>query len=157
MAQYDKDNDPSLNTPHTQKHIDKPKGEMSIREAASMEMQDAHIETRMRGIPVHGFGDGQADTPKRHTPPSDWVEMPMQGSMQRSAGESVTDIIDHVLHLPFHAQLSVLRMIAPRILGAMDARDREGFMSDLRTELGTTESEAHTATSPLDMQNFQGQ
>ncbi|HYO54935.1 hypothetical protein [Archangium sp.] len=148
MAQYDKEN--GINTTHTDKHLDKPKGEMSIREAAAMEMpQQQHMETGMRGTPVHGFGNG-TETMKRHTGTGMNVDM---GTPQRSAGESVTEIIDQVFQLPFHAQLSVMRMIAARVLGAMDARDRENFLTSLRTEHGGEDTsgestEAQTMNTP---------
>ena len=45
------------------------------------------------------------------------------------------ELIEQMTRLPFHAQLSVLRMMAPRILGVMDGRDRDIFLNDLRREL----------------------
>jgi hypothetical protein len=134
MAQYDKDKDITL---------DKPKGQMSIRDAAAMEMPTQHLETSVPGTAVHGFGDGQADTVKRHASTPDTT----MGMPQRSTGESVTELVETILQLPFHAQLGVMRMIAPRILGSMDARDRENFMSVLRSEMGVEGSEA----SPMNM------
>ena len=148
MAQYDKDEDITIHPPSTGKHIDKPKGQMSIRDAAAMEMPTQHLETAMPGTAVHGFGDGQADTVKHHTPTADMT----MGMRQRSAGESVTEIVEMIFQLPFHAQLGVMRMIAPRILEAMDARDRETFMSTLRSEMGAEGTEA----SPMNPQGIQG-
>jgi hypothetical protein len=168
MARYDKDNDSTLPSPNNSKHIDKPKGQMSIREAAAMEMPNQGIETGMPGTAVHGFGEGQVDTPKRHTgtpmtgmmvqgpPPSERTEMPMQGAMQRNVGESVTTLVHQVFELPFHAQLGMLRMIAPRILASMDARDQELFMTHLRSEIGTVGTETPTDSPSLDTQNLQG-
>ncbi|WP_309891129.1 hypothetical protein [Archangium sp.] len=102
---------------------DKPKGQMSIREAASMELPEQHLGMERRGTTVHGFGDGQ-------------TEPPMQANMgQSGVGEAVMELIERMTLLPFHAQLSVLRMMAPRILGVMDGRDREIFLNDLRREL----------------------
>lgn len=152
MAQYDKDSDITFTTSNPQKNIDKRKGEMSIREAASLEMQTVHTETGMRGMPVHGFGDGVSDTPKRHTTPSD-MTMPAQ---PMSAGDSVTGMIDQVFQLPFHAQLGMLRMIAPRILAGMDARDRESFISSLRADIETMDTEAHAQTPSMDPHDIQG-
>ena len=149
MARYDKDSDITLPTANSPKSIDKRKGEMSIREAASLEIQAVHTETGMRGMPVHGFGEGVADTPKRHTTPSDMT----LSAPPMSAGDSVTGMLDQIFQLPFHAQLGMLRMIAPRILGAMDARDRESFMNALRADIDTMEMESHTpSTDPHDIQ-----
>ncbi|MFE8596208.1 hypothetical protein [Archangium violaceum] len=136
MTQDDKD----IIIPTTENHPDKRKGQMSIREAAAMEMpQQQHMETGIRGVPVHGFGNG-TETVKRHTGMGMDTGMAMNvgtamDTSQASAGESVTKIIDQVFELPFHAQLSVMRMIASRVLGAMDARDREGFLNGLRMEM----------------------
>jgi hypothetical protein len=158
MARYDKDND-----------FNKPKGQMSVREAASMEMEEHATETlSMRGKAVHGFGNG-TDTSKRHTDmrPMEMpmMEVPMEGStasmnmgMQPpSAGESVTRIMDMILQLPFHAQLSVMRMMAPRVLGAMDARDLDNFLRDLRSELSTSmePGEEGTGTHVTDTPDLQ--
>lgn len=137
MTQDDKD----IIIPTTENHPDKPKGQLSIREAAAMEMpqQHMHMETGMRGTPVHGFGDG-TETEKRHTGMGTGMNMGMGMDMNMdmsmdtpapSTGESVTTIIDQVFELPFHAQLGVMRMIATRVLGAMDARDRENFLNGL--------------------------
>jgi hypothetical protein len=135
MARDDKDIIP----PTTAKPPDKPKGQLSIREAAAMEMPQHHMETGIRGTPVHGFGNG-TETAKRHTGMDTGVGLGMNMGMtldtpQQSAGESVTKIIDQVFELPFHAQLSVMRMIASRVLGAMDSRDRESFLNGLRMEV----------------------
>lgn len=132
MARYDRDI--TINTPNTQKNIDKPKGQMSIREAAAMEMPNQDIETGMPGTTVHGFGNG-SETPKRHTDSSDMdMDMDMR---QPSADESLTAIIEQLFQLPFHAQLSVMRMLASKVLGAMDAMDQEKVLRDLRMELDT--------------------
>jgi hypothetical protein len=149
MAQYDKDEDITIHPPSTGKNIDKPKGQMSIRDAAAMEMPTQQLETGVPGTAVHGFGDGQADTVKHHTTPTADMTMGMQ---QRSAAESVTEVVELIFQLPFHAQLGVMRMIAPRILGAMDARDRENFMSTLRSELSAEGTEA----SPMNTPDIQG-
>jgi hypothetical protein len=148
MAQYDKDEDITIHPPTNGKNIDKPKGQMSIRDAAAMEMPTQHLETGVPGTTVHGFGDGQADTVKRHASTADMT----MGMPQRSAGESVTELVEMIFQLPFHAQLGVMRMIAPRILGAMDARDRENFMSTLRSEMGAEGTEA----SHMGMPDIQG-
>ncbi|KFA92688.1 hypothetical protein [Archangium violaceum] len=163
MTQDDKD----IITPTTENHPDKRKGQMSIREAAAMEMpQLQHMETGIRGVPVHGFGNG-TETVKRHTGMGTDTGMAMNvgtamDSSQTSAGESVTKIIDQVFELPFHAQLSVMRMLASRVLGAMDARDREGFLNGLRMEMehagedtGVETSEARTTNMP-DTPDIQG-
>ncbi len=153
MAQHDKDKDITRSTPNTENNIDKPKGQMSIRDAAAKEMPTQHIETSMPGTAVHGFGEGQADTVKRHTSTADMA----MGMPQPSAGESVTKLVEQIFQLPFHAQLGVLRMIAPKILGAMDARDRKNFLSTLSSETseeGTAEK--GTAASPMSMEDIQG-
>jgi hypothetical protein len=168
MARYDKDTQPHITPPNNDKHMDKPKGEMSIREAAAMEMPEQHLETGMPGTVVHGFGAGQAETVKRHTgigqpwmPAQDMgpgMDMDMgTGMQQQSTGESVTEIVERIFQLPFQAQLGVMRMIAPRILGAMDARDQEGFLNNLRMELdsGVT-SEENTEDHSMNMQDLQG-
>jgi hypothetical protein len=139
MAQHDKDKDIT---------IDKPKGQMSIRDAAAKEMPAQHLETSVPGTAVHGFGEGQAGTVKRHTSTADMT----MGMPQRSAGESVTELVEKLFQLPFHAQLGVLRMIAPRILEAMDARDRESFMSTLHSETGAEGTEA----GPMNMEDIKG-
>jgi hypothetical protein len=141
MARYDKDNE-----------FNKPKGQMSVREAASMEMEEHTTETlSMRGKAVHGFGNG-TDTSKRHTGTR---PMDMQPP---SAGESVTRIMDMIFQLPFHAQLSVMRMMAPRVLGAMDARDLDNFLRDLRSEISTSmePGEEGTGTHATDTPDIQG-
>ncbi|MGZ3458894.1 MAG: hypothetical protein ACXU86_10380 [Archangium sp.] len=156
MARYDKDSDFPRSTPNPDKHLDKPKGQMSIREAAAMEMPEQHLETVRPGTVVHGFGEGQTPMEKRHTgiPTAD-MQMGMQ--QQPSPGESVTMIIEQVFQLPFHAQASVLRMIASRVLGAMDARDQENFLRDLRADLGKMMSgEESTATSSTNTEDIQG-
>jgi hypothetical protein len=113
-----------------------------------MEMPTQHLETALPGTAVHGFGDGQADTVKHHMSTADMT----MGMPQRSAGESVTELVERIFQLPFHAQLGVMRMIAPRILGALDARDRENFMSTLRSELSAEGTDA----GHLDMTDIQG-
>ncbi|WP_257454470.1 hypothetical protein [Archangium lipolyticum] len=174
MARYDKDDE--LNTPHP-KHIDKPKGEMTIREAASKEMEEQSTGTTvMRGKAVHGFGNGtdtskrhgdmrSMDMPMMHGPALQEVEAPMKGStagmgmgMQPpSTGESVTRLMDMIFQLPFHAQLSVLRMMAPRVLGSMDSRDLDNFLRDLRSEISTVESgEEGTGTRITNTPDIQG-
>ncbi len=147
MARYDDDKD--IHIPQIEKHPDKPKGQMSIRDAAAMEMpQQQLMETGMRGTPVHGFGNG-TETVKRHTGMG--TDMTMT---QASAGESVTTIIDQVFELPFHAQLGVMRMIASRVLGMMDARDREKLLNELRMmdhhgeDTGVETSEARMTDTP---------
>jgi hypothetical protein len=126
---------------------DKPKGQMSIREAASMEMPEQHLGMERRGTTVHGFGDGQ-------------TEPPMQATMgQSGVGEAVMELIERMTRLPFHAQLSVMRMMAPRILGVMDGRDRELFLNDLRRELTSMmmSDEEHPETPMMmDEQDIQG-
>ncbi|HSP81477.1 MAG TPA: hypothetical protein VLQ93_23365 [Myxococcaceae bacterium] len=115
MGRYD-----DFDKPDQQKKIDKPKGEHSIREAAAMELP-------MQGTPQE---------PRRE-------EISMKGGRTpagRSAGESVSEVVDHIFQLPFRAQLGVLRTIAPKILGAMDARDRAGFLRALGEELAKAEA-----------------
>ena len=130
-------------------HTDKPKGQMSIREAASMELPAQHLGMERRGTTVHGFGDGQ-------------TELPMNADMgmgQQGVGEAVMELIERMTQLPFHAQLSVMRMMAPRILGLMDARDREIFLNDLRRELTSMmmSDEEHPETPMMmDEQDIQG-
>lgn len=157
MARDDKD----IIIPTTEKHPDKPKGQMSIREAAAMEMpQQQLMETGMRGTPVHGFGNG-TETVKRHTDMGMDVGMGMgMNTSQPSTGDSVTKIIDQVFELPFHAQLGVMRMIATRVLGMMDARDRENLLNGLRMEHATEDkgvenSEARMTDTPTPP-DFQG-
>ncbi|QRN95064.1 hypothetical protein JRI60_39190 [Archangium violaceum] len=160
MARYDKDK--KLDLPQNPNHIDKPKGAMSIREAASMEMEEHSTGTTvMRGKAVHGFGNG-TDTSKRHgdTRPMEMrmMEVPMDtGPQPPSPGESVTRIMDMIFQLPFHAQLSVMRMMAPRVLGAMDARDLDNFLRDLRSEISRVESsEEGTGTRVTETPDIQG-
>ncbi|HYO74728.1 MAG TPA: hypothetical protein VEU33_52525 [Archangium sp.] len=153
MTQDDQD----IITPTTEKHPDKPKGQLSIREAAAMEMPQHPMETGIRGTPVHGFGNG-TETVKRHTGMDTGMGMNRGMTLdtpQQSAGDSVTKIIDQVFELPFHAQLSVMRMIASRVLGTMDARDRESFLNGLRMEMehigedtGVETSEARMTDTP---------
>ncbi|HEX8819187.1 MAG TPA: hypothetical protein VF794_04625 [Archangium sp.] len=138
MARYDRDSTPRMtNDPQ---HLDKLKGQMSVREAASMEMPEQHIGMERRGTTVHGFGDGQTG-------------MPMHG--QRTVSESVVELIEQVFQLPFHAQLSMMRMMAPRILGVMDARDQETFLNDLRRELESMMSGEQTETPIRGEQDIQ--
>jgi hypothetical protein len=129
---------------------DKPKGQMSIREAASMELPEQHLGMERRATTVHGFGDGQ-------------TELPMNANMgmgQQGVGEAVMELIERMTRLPFHAQLSVMRMMAPRILGVMDARDRELFLNDLRRELTSMmmsdEEHPETPMMMMDEQDIQG-
>jgi len=130
-------------------HTDKPKGQMSIREAASMEMPEQQLGMERRGTTVHGFGDGQTG-------------MPMNASMgmgQQGMGEAVMELIERMTQLPFHAQLGVMRMMAPRILGVMDARDRELFLNDLRRELTAmmmSDEEPPETPMMMDEQDIQG-
>ncbi len=128
-------------------HTDKPKGQMSIREAASMEMPEQHLGMERRGTTVHGIGDGQ-------------TELPMNAHMgQTGVGEAVMELIERMTQLPFHAQLSVMRMMAPRILGVMDARDRELFLNDLRRELTSmmmSDEEPPETPMMMDEQDIQG-
>jgi hypothetical protein len=151
MARYDRDQDITINTPTSQKNIDKPKGQMSIRDAAAMEMPEQHIETSRPGTTVHGFGNGQIETPKRHT------DLGQPQVLARSTGESVTMLVEQLFQLPFHAQLSVMRMLATRVLGALDAGDQEKFLRDLRSELQKVEptEETEEARAP-DAQDVQG-
>ncbi len=99
--------------PDQQKKLDKPKGEHSIREAAAME------------LPLEGREMSRKD------------DKPPPG---RSAGESVSVTVDHIFQLPFRAQLGVLRTIAPKILGAMDARDRAAVLHALGVDLAKAEA-----------------
>jgi hypothetical protein len=112
---------------NVEKHIDKPKGEVSVREAASLEM------------PLQG------SEPHR-------VEIPMQGGPsgagQRNVGESVTEIVDRIFQLPFRAQLGVLRAIGPRILGALDARDRDTVLREMIQEFARVESGEQSPPPP---------
>jgi hypothetical protein len=45
------------------------------------------------------------------------------------------DVVDQIFALPFHAQLGVLRTIAPQIVGCLEPEQREGFMRDLSREI----------------------
>jgi hypothetical protein len=140
MARYDRDSTPPmLSDTHP---LDKRKGMMSVREAASMEMPEQHLGMERRGTTVHGFGEGRTG-------------MPMQG--ERTVSESVMELIEQVFQLPFHAQLSMIRMMAPRVMGVMDARDQEIFLSDLRRELESMmmSSEEQPGMS-MDDQDIQG-
>lgn len=148
MARYDKDTDTHIIT-NNGRQPDKTKGEMSVREAAAMEMPEQHLETGVPGTVVHGFGTGQPEPMKRHTGGGEtWTP---------GTGDTVTALIEQIFQLPFQAQLGVMRMIAPRILGAMDARDQEMFMNDLRMELESqvTGDEGMQAQS-MDMHDIQG-
>jgi len=131
----------------TTHHTDKPKGQMSIREAASLEMPEQHLGMERRGTTVHGFGDGQ-------------TELPMQATTgQSGVGEAVMELIERMTRLPFHAQLGVLRMMAPRILGVMDGRDRDIFLNDLRRELTSmmmSDEEPPETPMMMDEQDIQG-
>ncbi|HEX5744647.1 MAG TPA: hypothetical protein VFZ09_00310 [Archangium sp.] len=155
MTQDDKD----IITPTTENHPDKRKGHMSIREAAAMEMsqqQHMHMEPGIRGVPVHGFGNG-TETVKRHTGMDTGMGMNMgmspdtTATAQPNTGDTVTKLIDQVFELPFNAQLSVMRMLASRVLGAMDARDREGFLSGLRMEMEHTGEDTGVESSQARM------
>lgn len=157
MARYDKDSDIQINprtTPDT--HIDKRKGQMSVRDAAAMEMTAQQpVESSMRGQPVHGFGNG-TETEKRHTGtgmpmPTMNMDMPQQGM-----SESMTRVIDQLFQLPFQAQLSVMRMMASRVLGAMDARDQEKFLVELRSELDTMAGQGTAEAGPMNEPDIQG-
>jgi hypothetical protein len=148
MTRYDKDIPPQTTNPS--QHTDKPKGQMSIREAASMEMPRQHLGMERRGTTVHGFGTGQTGMPMQGTPSG----MDME---QQDVGEAVMELMERVFQLPFHAQLSMMRMMAPRILGVMDARDRENVLNELREELTSMMSgEEHTPMTPMDEQDIQG-
>ncbi|WP_375771654.1 hypothetical protein NR798_12395 [Archangium gephyra] len=148
MARYDKDPDTQIITNNTTPP-GKTKGQMSIRDAAAMEMPQQQLETHMPGTVVHGFGDGQPGTMKRH--------LSGEGTWTPATADTVTALVEQLFQLPFQAQLGVMRMIAPRILGAMDARDQESFMKDLRMEL-----ESHVAgeepmrTQSMDTEDIQG-
>ncbi|HZH17259.1 MAG TPA: hypothetical protein VE057_23090 [Archangium sp.] len=147
MARYDKDSDTQIITNHS-KPPDKTKGRMSVRDAAAMEMPQQHLETHMPGTVVHGFGAGQPDTMKRHTSTGDtWTP---------GTGDTVTALIEQIFQLPFQAQLGVMRMIAPRILGAMDARDQESFMTHLRMELHSHMGDEGMRTQSMDTPDIQG-
>jgi hypothetical protein len=148
MARYDKDTDTQIIT-NNSKQPGKTKGQMSIREAAAMEMPEQHMETRMPGTVVHGFGSGQPETMKRHTSGGEtWTP---------GTGDTVTALVEQIFQLPFQAQLGVMRMIASKILGAMDARDQEMFMKGLRMELDSqvTGDESMQAQS-MDTPDIQG-
>ncbi|PTL79311.1 hypothetical protein [Vitiosangium sp. GDMCC 1.1324] len=153
MARYDKDNDRPLNTPSTQENIDKPKGQMSIRDAAAREMPTQHLETGRHAKMAHGFGNG-AETAKRHTEMG--VDMMNLGMEEPSTGASMTELIERIFQLPFQAQVSVTRMVALRVLGAMDARDQQSFMNDLRSELGKVSGEDSTEVRPTSTEDIQG-
>jgi hypothetical protein len=102
--------------------IDKKKGDVSVREAASMEAV-AQVQ------PGEQPGEFQSK-PLSEMGPS---------GRSRTAAESVSDIVNHTFELPFRAQLGILRTIAPRILAAMDANDRAGFLVDLNREIERAE------------------
>lgn len=61
-----------------------------------------------------------------------WKKAPRPG---RRPTEPAPDVVDHVLELPFDAQLGVLRTIAPRILSRLSADERSGYERDLREEI----------------------
>jgi hypothetical protein len=156
MARYDKDSDIQINptiTPDT--HIDKRKGQMSVRDAAALEIAQQPVETSMRGIPVHGFGDG-TETEKRHTGTGMPMGMMNLGTSQQGMSEAMTRVIDQIFQLPFQAQLSVMRMMASRVLGAMDARDQEMFLKELRLELDGMAGEDTPVAGPMNEPDIQG-
>lgn len=156
MARYDKDSDIQLNpstTPDT--HIDKRKGQMSVRDAAALEMTQQTVETSMRGTPVHGFGNG-TETEKRHTGTGMPMAMMNMDPPEQGMSESMNRIMDQLLQLPFQAQLSMMRVMASRVLGAMDARDQEKFLAELRTELDTLAGQGTAEAGPLNEPDIQG-
>ncbi|MFL5358463.1 hypothetical protein [Archangium sp.] len=157
MARYDKDSDiqinPTTTTPDT--HIDKRKGSMSVRDAAALEISQQEVETSMRGTPVHGFGNGTG-TEKRHTGTGMPMGMMNLDMPQQGMDESMTRIIDQLFQLPFQAQLSVMRMMASRVLGAMDARDQEMFLKELRMELDKMAGEDTPVAGPMNEPDIQG-
>jgi hypothetical protein len=155
MARYDKDSDIQINPTTQDTHIDKRKGKMSVRDAAALEMSQQQVETGMRGTPVHGFGNG-TETEKRHTGTGMPTGMMNLDTSQQGTGESMTRILDQLFQLPFHAQLSVMRMMASRVLGAMDARDQEQFLKELRTELDKMAGEETAAAGPTTGPDIQG-
>ncbi|MFY0565113.1 hypothetical protein ACN28E_14830 [Archangium lansingense] len=148
MARYDKDTDTQVIT-NNGKTPGKTKGEMSIREAAAQEMPEQHLETSMPGTVVHGFGSGQPETMKRHTGSGE--------SWTPGTGDKVTALVEQLFQLPFQAQLGVMRMIAPRILGAMDARDQEAFINDLRMEVDSEGTgDTRTQAQSMNTEDIQG-
>jgi hypothetical protein len=84
------------------------------------------------------------------------MSMDTTATAQPNTGDSVTTIIDQVFELPFHAQLSVMRMIASRVLGAMDARDRESVLNGLRMEMEHTGEDTGVETSEARMTDTPG-
>lgn len=156
MARYDKDSDIQINpttTPDT--HFDKRKGQMSVRDAAALEISQQSVEASTRGTPVHGFGNG-TETEKRHTGTGMPMGMLNVDMSQQGMGESMTRIIDQLFQLPFQAQLSVMRMMASRVLGAMDARDQEKFLKELRMELDKVTDEDTAVAGPMNEPDIQG-
>ena len=151
MARYDKDSDTHVITNGTNngRQPGKAKGQMSIREAAAMEMPEQHMETGMPGTVVHGFGTGQPETMKRHTRGAEtWTPR---------TGDTVTALVEQIFQLPFQAQLGVMRILAPRILGAMDARDQESFINGLRMELDShMTGDENLQTQSMDTPDIQG-
>lgn len=156
MARYDKDSDIQLNpTPSPDTHIDKRKGQLSVRDAAALEITQESAKTSMRGQPVHGFGNG-TETEKRHTGTGMPMGMLNLDTSSQGMSESMTRIIDQLFQLPFQAQLSVMRMMASRVLGAMDARDQEMFLKQLREELDKMAGEDTAAAGPMNEPDIQG-
>lgn len=157
MARYDKDSDiqinPTTNTPDT--HIDKRKGQMSVRDAAALEISQQQAEASMRGTPVHGFGNG-TETEKRHTGTGMPMGMMNMNMSQQGTSEPMTRIVDQLFQLPFQAQLSVMRMMASRVLGAMDARDQTKFLEELRMELDKMAGKDTAAAGPMNEPDIQG-
>lgn len=50
------------------------------------------------------------------------------------------DAVDVILALPWPAQLSVLRTLAPLVLARIDELDQEAFLEELRKELDRAEA-----------------
>jgi hypothetical protein len=156
MARYDKDSDLQLHpTTPPETHFDKRKGPMSVRDAAALEISLEAVETSTRGTPVHGFGNG-TETEKRHTGTGMPMGMMNLDMPQQGMGESMTRIIDQLFQLPFQAQLSVMRIMASRVLGAMDARDQELFLKELRAELDKLADADTPVAGPMNEPDIQG-
>jgi hypothetical protein len=63
------------------------------------------------------------------------VETSLPAPSSQPGPEALTRAIDDIAGLPFGAQLSVLRLVAPSILEALSPEDRERVIDALRPEI----------------------
>jgi hypothetical protein len=50
-------------------------------------------------------------------------------------GSEVEEVVERLLDLPYPAQLSVLRSVAPQIIAHLDGNDQEAFLRALENEV----------------------